>query len=178
MNILIEKYGNSGIYVDLGCSEERSMTKQLEDAGWKGLHIDARLNYAVYSHNGFVDFYDLKEVSPALKFFSGVKYKLNESEIQKHLPAVDVLANLETKKVECKTLETILDENNLKNISFLKVDIEGSEREVFRVFPFDKFNIDYILIEGFYCNDILISNGFKFIECINDRDYLYEHIHS
>lgn len=178
MKILLEKYGKDGVYVDLGCSEERSMTKQLEDAGWEGLHVDARLNYAVYSHNGFVDFYDLKVVSQSLKFFSGVKGKLHEDDIQKQLPAVDVLAIIEPKQVECKTLETILDENNLKKITFLKVDIEGSETEVFRVFPFDKYDIDYILVEGSCCNDILTSNGFKFIECIDERDYLYEHIHS
>lgn len=178
MKRLIEKYGSKGFYVDLGCSEERTETKIFEESGWEGLCIDGRINYAVYSHDGYVDFYDLREVHPSLKFYSGVKGKVNKEEIQKYLPEVDVLNSINFKSVKCKKLETILDENNIKEITLLKVDIEGSEQEVFRVFPFEKYKINYILIEGNFCEELFVSNGFSCIDILNNRDYLYEHIHS
>lgn len=161
----ILKKNATGFYVDLGCSEERAETKKFEDAGWKGIHVDARINYAVYSYDGYVDFYDLGSVHPDLKFYSGVKENLYMSKAQAVFPNIDISASpyMKTKRVECKKLETILDENDINEITFLKIDVEGSEHEVLSVFPFDKYKIDYILIEGDACNKLLVSNGFNLI---------------
>ena len=176
---LIKKY-DTGFFVDLGSSEERTETTVLTNAGWKGIHIDARLNYAVYSYDGYVDFYDLGEVHPHLKYWSGVKEHLYLKEASKVLPNIDIFASpyLRTKKVECKTLETILNENNIKDITLLKMDIEGCEQEVLSVFPFEKFNIDYVYVETNSCNKILKANGYKPVGMKirkYQKDVLYKH---
>lgn len=173
---IIEKY-DTGFYVDLGCSEEREETRKFEEAGWKGLHVDARINYAVYSYDGEIEFYDLSHLHPHLKFYSGVKEKLYVDIIkQRYFPKADIFSEIQPKKIQCKKLETILDENNITEVTFLKMDIEGSEYDVLSVFPFDKYKIDYIFIEGTECDEMLKSNGFRLIGTENYNG-LYEHIH-
>jgi rRNA pseudouridine-1189 N-methylase Emg1 (Nep1/Mra1 family) len=53
-------------------------------------------------------------------------------------------------KVETKKLETILDENNIKHINYLSIDVEGAEFEVIKSIDFDKVFIDIIEFESNY----------------------------
>lgn len=66
------------------------------------------------------------------------------------------------KEIETKTLFNVLNETNApKIIDYLALDIEGSEYEVLKLFPFDKYKFRAISIEGNSCNELLISKGYK-----------------
>eukprot|EP00455_Lapot_gusevi_P034341 TRINITY_DN3782_c0_g2_i5.p1 TRINITY_DN3782_c0_g2~~TRINITY_DN3782_c0_g2_i5.p1 ORF type:complete len:177 (-),score=40.18 TRINITY_DN3782_c0_g2_i5:110-640(-) len=53
-------------------------------------------------------------------------------------------------EVKCKTLEHILQENNIHKIDLLSLDVEGSEPTILGSFPFDKFDIHTWVIETFH----------------------------
>ena len=74
-------------------------------------------------------------------------------------------------EVQCKTLNTILEENNAPlYIDYLSIDIEGNEYEALKNFDFKKWTIGIITIEhNLYMNgpdlknslyDLLSKNGF------------------
>jgi hypothetical protein len=52
--------------------------------------------------------------------------------------------------VKTKKLETIFDDNNVKNIDYLSIDVEGAEFEVIKSINFDKVFIDVIEFEDNY----------------------------
>ena len=51
-------------------------------------------------------------------------------------------------KVKTKTLAQILDQNFLKDIDYISLDVEGGEMSVLSAFPFDKYNITAWTIEN------------------------------
>lgn len=62
---------------------------------------------------------------------------------------------------ETRTLESVLQKYNAPDvIDFLALDIEGSELSVLSVFPFDKYKVLAISIEGGACNELLFSEGY------------------
>ena len=68
--------------------------------------------------------------------------------------------------VDTKKLETICDENNVKHINYLSIDVEGAEFEVIKSINFDKCFIDVIGFENNY-NDISIP----IINFLEDKNY-------
>ena len=69
---------------------------------------------------------------------------------------------LEKKECEKIKLGDFLDSINApKTIDYLSLDIEGSELEVLEVFPFNRYKFRCITIEGRFCNELLISKGYK-----------------
>lgn len=63
---------------------------------------------------------------------------------------------------ECVPLEYLLEKyNSPKIIDYLALDIEGSEYKVLHNFPFDKYKIRCITIEGQKCDNLLTSKGYK-----------------
>ena len=75
---------------------------------------------------------------------------------------------LDTEQVITKqalTLDTLLEKHHApRTIHYLSMDIEGSELPVLEVFPFEKYNILAISIEGTQCNDLLFSQGYINVE--------------
>jgi len=53
-------------------------------------------------------------------------------------------------KVNTKKIETICDENNIKHIHYLSIDVEGAEFDVIKSINFDKVFIDVIEFENNY----------------------------
>lgn len=63
--------------------------------------------------------------------------------------------------LKTKTLEEVLDFHNCpKNIDYLSIDTEGTELEILKSFPFEKYHIGYICIEH--------GNDFKYQKEINE----------
>lgn len=95
--------------------------------------------------------------------------------------------------VQAKTLNTILEEENITHIDLISLDVEGYELEVLKGINFSKFKPLYLLIEIYnidYENIIkfLINNNYKLLECFSNynkdnnrhwdgthNDYLFIH---
>jgi hypothetical protein len=65
---------------------------------------------------------------------------------------------------DLKTLQTILDEHNLKKIDFCSIDTEGSEFNIIKSIDFDKTEITVFIIENNYqeknVEEYLVQKGY------------------
>jgi hypothetical protein len=72
--------------------------------------------------------------------------------------------------VETQRLETILDYNNVTNVNYLSIDVEGAEFDVIKSINFDKVFIDVIGFENNY-NDTSIP----IVEYLESKNYIEIH---
>lgn len=95
-----------------------------------------------------------------------IKHRQYELEVIDREPVI-------TKKA--LTLGELLEKYNAPRIiHYLSMDIEGSELPVLEVFPFEKYQILAISIEGTQCNDLLFSHGYINVKNPFNTDRLYE----
>lgn len=143
----------AGFYVDVGCHDgiDISNTYLLDNSGWKGICIDPFprnfdsrtaqvVTAVVYSSNGHEVEFDYSREDPGC---SGI-----ESELGMHKERLYKTTTIEKHKFKTRTLESILTDCNApRKIEYLNMDIEGSEYEVLRVFPFEKWSFKMMSIE-------------------------------
>ena len=76
--------------------------------------------------------------------------------------------------MKCYNITNLLIKNNLTNIDFLSIDIEGGELEVLMAIDFSKINVNVILVENCYnnnkINNFLNKNNYEFIKKISIDD--------
>lgn len=185
-NVLGRK--TNGTFVDVGASDPfiATNTAYMEiDLNWKGICIEPhpiffkklyessrtciKYNCAVSDFDGFVDFVAVDGYASML---SGIKenytnehWKRLLDETNQHSDNVDII------KIECKTLNSILSENNIGNIDYLSIDTEGSELKVLKGIDFEKYNIKVISAEINQTGDSSVKNyleskGYRFISKI------------
>ncbi|MHC1772678.1 MAG: FkbM family methyltransferase [Flexilinea sp.] len=149
------KHIERGFYIDVGAMDPtiESVTKAFYDAGWHGINIepvqkwfaklvverpeDINLQIALGDKDGIVDFYEVVD--------TGL------STVNK-----DLVVNLPEKRgfkvnknlVSMKTLNSICEEYQVKEIQFLKIDVEGAEYLVLNGLDLKKFRPWIILVEA------------------------------
>ena len=147
------KMNKKGFYVDIGAHhpEIDSVTKAFYDIGWSGINIepskeiynllkserprDINLNLAISDYNGKAKFFDVKNTGLST---------LDSSLIKKYKRAKNY--KIEQYTVEVATLDTILADQNVKNIDFLKIDAENSEKNILLGFTINNYRPTMILI--------------------------------
>ena len=174
----------NGFYVDVGAHDGKSLNNTLyfeKKHNWTGINIEpiktvfdqlvvnrpnnVNLNCAVCNNDGETDFFCN---TGATEMLSGIKDTFHVKHFHR-LQHENRQTNSTTNviKVKTKRLETILDENNVKHINYLSIDVEGAEFEVIKSINFDKVFIDVIGFENNY-NDAsipiiryLLNKGFR-----------------
>lgn len=139
-----------GFYVDIGAHHpfRFSNTYWAYKCGWHGINIepnadlfvhfeqsrtrDINLNCGVSSNEGVMNYYKFEE--PAYNTFSTKEFE------GKREPK-------EIVKVPVKRIDEILEEQGVKNIDFMNVDVEGLEMEVLQSNNWNKYRPTYILLE-------------------------------
>ncbi len=144
----------SGFYIDVGAEDpiNDSVTKMFYDKGWCGINIeptefsflklkvnrprDTNIQIAISETSGILDFW----VVPSTGLSTGVEKFANKHKA----------AGLEVRldKVESETLEAVCEEYSPTVIHFMKIDVEGFEREVLSSANFVKFRPMVILVES------------------------------
>jgi len=125
-----------GRYVDVGASEPtlRSVTKHFYDAGWQGVNVepvakvhamlvrdrprDVNLCAAVGATHGALTFFE----------FEAEGISTLSEEFARHFIAQGYACSRRT--VEVLTLKELCDAHGLTRIDFMKIDVEGWERQV------------------------------------------------
>lgn len=117
---------------------------------------------ALWNNDGFVKFYKPKEEGH-------VSHSINNIE-----------SSNDFTEVVCKKMSSILKENNLERIDYIKLDIEGAEFEVVKNIIDDKIKFKSIYLELHYDNKInLFKNVNKFKQLLKSLiDINYEIIYS
>jgi FkbM family methyltransferase len=176
----------NGFYVDVGAHDGISINNTLyfeKNNNWTGINIEPiknvfdklvmnrpnniNLNCAVCNNDGETDFLCNTGYTEML---SGIKDNFDIRHFYRLEHENKIMGSTtEVIKVKTKKLETILDENNIKHINYLSIDVEGAEFEVIKSIDFDKVFIDVIGFENNYNDtsvpivDYLQNKGFNII---------------
>ena len=183
---VLGRYTN-GTFVDVGASDPfiATNTAYMEiDLNWNGICIEPhpiffkkldessrtckKYNCAVSDFNGSVDFVTVDGYASML---SGIKENYNNEHWKRLVDETNQHGdNVEIIKIECKTLSSILKENNMTNIDYLSIDTEGSELKVLKGVDFEEYNIKVISAENQTSDtsvrNFLESNGYRFVSKI------------
>lgn len=145
----------SGFYVDVGANHpvHDSVTNYFYERGWHGINIepnkrlykalikarphDINLQIGVANKAGKLKIREYEERYDGLSTFSELQQKERDGSIE----YIDRI-------VEVRTLAEILKEQNIKNISFMKVDVEGFEYEVLKGNDWNNYRPQVICIEA------------------------------
>lgn len=169
----------NGFYIDVGAHDPvfGSVTKAFYDRGWRGINIeptagpfallqsarqrDVNLQVGAGSCETEMDLYDVYP-SGLATLCAGVA---NEYKNAGH--------EVVLRRVSIRTLESICREHVKGEIHFLKIDVEGYEREVLLGAKFSTFRPWILVIEATHPNsprvthneweDIVVSAGYEFV---------------
>ncbi len=146
---------SSGLYVDIGCNQPKinSLTFSLFDKGWSGINIDIS-SRCIKLYN----FFRKKDLNFNISI--GAEDKLVNSYIFyenctmntvddnfKDFTFKSVKKKPEIHKIKQKTLNQILEKNNIKKIDYLNIDVEGYETKVIKGFDLKKYCPSLVSIE-------------------------------
>lgn len=146
----------TGFYIDVGAHDpvELSVTKFFHDLGWRGINIepvpasfrkfekarpqDINLNLALGAHHDFKTIYEVME-HPEL---TSLDRKVAEA------AALSMKTSVRPAKVEVRTLAEICEQHCKGLIDFIKIDVEGYEREVIEGANWSKFRPTMLVVEA------------------------------
>jgi FkbM family methyltransferase len=146
----------NGFYIDVGAHDpiELSVTKHFFDLGWHGINIepvpasyenfkkgrpdDINLNIAVSSKHDFITIYEI-EGHPEL-----TSLDKNIAESAGKLMG----AKLKSYKIEIRTLTEVCEQYCHGFIDFIKIDVEGAEKDVIEGANWDKFRPTMLAVEA------------------------------
>jgi FkbM family methyltransferase len=169
----------SGFYIDVGANDpiEDSVTKAFYDKGWSGINIepeeefysklqidrpnDINLKLAVSSTQKSMQFY----VSQ-IRGWSTTDKNITQDTSRDYLLS-------ETRTVEAKSLDEICSQNSVKEIHFLKIDVEGAEKDVLQSFSF-AIKPWIVVVEATLPNsNIDTSSSWEYILINNNYTFVY-----
>jgi len=190
LNELYFKDQKKGFFVDVGAHDGKSISSTYfleSELGWSGICIEPLkrrfdelvvnrpnsvcINKAVYSRNGLVRFRDILGYPEML---SGIEEAYNEphkARIQNELGD----GTISWIDVECITLDSIFEQNNVTTVDYLKIDTEGSELPILQAIDFSSVDIKCIDVENNYntdFNSFFLSKGYKLL-LKNNIDEVY-----
>lgn len=174
---------NNGFYMDVGAHDGVKINNTLyfeKNYDWHGINIEANpkvfreliqnrpndinVNCAVCNEDGTSEFLCNTGYTEMLSGLS----KTYDPRHMSRLNRENRNRKGTTSRIQVitKRIETICDENNVKHINYLSIDVEGAEMEVIASINFDKVFIDVIGFENNY-ND----NSVEIIEYLKGKRY-------
>lgn len=153
---VLEKFPiNNGFFIDVGFSDGVSLsnTYLLELNGWSGIGIDPEPNNYQQRKNTRIfkeAVYSQPDVELDFVKYGMLSGFLNEINTDLHKKIITE-KKPEIIKVKTKTLDDILRLANCPNfIHYMSLDTEGSEYEILKTFPFNKYSFGCITVEHNY----------------------------
>ncbi len=135
-------------------------------------------NYALVSDD-FQDTVVTMRYANLMSLVSGLSPKSLEEEklyIQKGMKWEPPNTSTYEIEVPCRTLTSILDECNVKDIDLFSLDVEFTELAVLQGLNFNKYRPKFMLIETFQKEviDQYISTHYQEVDQLSNHDYLYQ----
>ena len=157
---------DSGFYIDLGAQHPiyDSVTHAFYERGWSGINVEPNLdflNLLNISRPRDINLGCLVGSGPgAAKFFRAMDasgLSTGVLEFAKNLESSATPLEIETKEV--RPLSEICETYVKGDIHFLKIDVEGMEREVILGADFETFRPWIVVVEAFQPNSRIESHG-------------------
>lgn len=172
-NLIREFFGNKGdgYYVDVGANDPtiESQTWHLEQLGWHGLMLEPLPSYCDL----------LRKQRRGTVIQNACSSPENHNKMLRLIVAgghstlnADPIArgsySEETIEVQCKTLDSILEENHAPvGFDFISIDIEGHEMEMFKGFTLAKWQPKLVLLEDHVTDhkkhQHMLSSGYQLL---------------
>ncbi len=170
---------DTGTYVDVGACHPiiDSVTYAFYERGWSGINFeptqamfsrleavrprDINLNLAISNENGSGVFYECPGHLPLSTMDPVIAGEIRQSG-----------GILEERPIDVKNLATVLMEQDVSKIDFLKIDVEGHELEVLSGNDWEKFRPTAIVIESTHPRSITRDYD-RWEQIILDAGYLY-----
>lgn len=171
---------NSGIYIDVGANHPNvdSVTKAFYDRGWRGINVeplgrmvdllnterprDINCQVLAGSMEGYKEFYEIADgsgLSTSNRAFADDFCMENQIELKSY-------------QVSVVTLTSLLEKSEFKEIHFLKIDVEGAEKEVLLGLDLSRFRPWIIVVEAnLPCSQI--ANHADWERLITSQGYRY-----
>lgn len=181
LNEIYFKNRRGGFFIDIGAHDGVSINSTYfleKHLGWSGVCIEPLkrrydelvknrpgslcLNKAVYNREGFVKFRDITGYPEML---SGIEESYNPSHERRILHELGE-GSMKTIEVPCITLNSILEENSIRSVDYLKIDTEGSELDILKSLDFSKVDIKCIDVENNYSTnfkEFFEGKGYKLL---------------
>ncbi len=173
----------NGVFVDVGAHDGLTINNTLyfeKYNNWTGINIEPiknvykklllnrptciNINCAVCNSDGETEFLCNTGYT---EMISGIKDTFDNRHFQRLQKENKEMGSItEIIKVNTKRLETIFDENKLKHINYLSIDVEGAEFEVIKSINFDKVFIDIIGFENNY-----EDTSIPIVNYLKDKNY-------
>jgi hypothetical protein len=168
-----------GFYLDVGCAwpQRNSTTYYLEKhLGWSGFGVDAVAEYGpmwaeVRERGKFFNFLVSDHADTKDTFYradwTGVS-SVDEENVKQW--------KVDYKKIEVPTitLNKLLDDNGVKKVDFLSLDIEGAQLSALRGFDIERFRPELVCVEDLPDSDELLqyfdANGYELIDKYRAHD--------
>ena len=148
------KHVEHGFYIDVGANDpiEHSVTKAFYEHGWTGINIepeqelydllvvdranDINLNIAISDSDKVIDF-----------FVSNIRgWSTTDKESLANLKQKQSFS--ETRVVPAMTLDEVCEQHAVRDIHFLKIDVEGAEKNVLQSFAFRQRRPWIVVVEA------------------------------
>jgi FkbM family methyltransferase len=164
---------DKGFYVDVGANHEtlHSVTKLFYGLGWSGINIepnsklikefsnkrkrDINLQIGVSNKKSKMSFREY----PDFDGLSTLSEEIKQLNIQKNINFIDY-------DIPVDTLSSLFAKNNVKEIDFIKVDVEGHELAVLEGNNWKKYRSTVVLFEG--------TDGDRCISYMKKQNYRLE----
>ena len=174
------KHVQNGFYVDVGAAYplEGSVTKAFYERGWSGINIepnkqchaalqsdrlrDINLNIAISTHSQKLDFFESKESG-----WSSTNPAIGGKLLAEHMIK-------EIYSVEARSLNEIIEEYKIQDIHFLKIDVEGAEKDVLLGLDLERFRPWILVLEATKPNSQEdVSNNWEFLVASREYEFVY-----
>lgn len=169
----------NGFYIDVGAAQPviDSVTKAFYEKGWRGINIepidylyqqlmsdrpeDINLNIACAAENGEITLFEVADTGMStINSEYAIRHESNSYKVIKR----NVLA---------RRLDDVIDELGIKEIHFLKIDVEGAETLVLQGIDLNRIRPWIILIEATepqteipthkYWESLIVERGYDFV---------------
>ena len=156
----------TGFYVDVGAASPStaSVTRHFYDLGWSGINIEPLSHYVADLRRERPRDVTVEAVAGASPGQSGFYVVEEDQDLSTFDPrrVEEIMAEgirTERRLVEMVTLNGVLEQAQPATIDFLKIDAEGSEREVLLGIDLRKWRPRVLLIEATFPNSQIPSHG-------------------
>lgn len=152
--IYLKYFNKLGTFVEVGAFDghTHSNTCFLADMGWQGVYIEPVEEYLQecknrHEKNNCIFVNSLVGNDFDKDFFVAGEWSTNSIEVKKDIEKFFGVKFSEPIKIKSKSLNSILEENNIKNFDLLVVDCEGAELEILKNFNIQKYKPKLCILE-------------------------------